>query len=141
MFNYEIIVIDKTTNQLKRTTLEHLRAELDALSEASAMRVAVESEGRRVADMPGDMPGRDALIKQYGADYRVLPPPRPTSPTQTMRWSSTTDASSPWSMSPRATATRSPGMSVMPDKGPVTTLERRPHLPVGTFGYQRGAQH
>ncbi|POX67823.1 hypothetical protein C3481_06455 [Microbacterium sp. Ru50] len=80
MFNYEIIVIDKTTNQLKRTTLEHLRAELDALSEASAMRVAVESEGRRVADMPGDMPGRDALIKQYGADYRVLPPPPPDFP-------------------------------------------------------------
>ncbi len=25
--------------------------------------------------MPVDMPGRDALIKQYGADYRVLPTP------------------------------------------------------------------
>ncbi len=44
MFNYEIIVIDKATNQLKRTTLEHLKAELAALSEASAMRVAVEPE-------------------------------------------------------------------------------------------------
>lgn len=85
MADYTIVVNENGTGRLMRLTLEQLKAELDAMDSARAMRSA-GSDSIRMADLPDDNPGKAGMIATFGPDHLVrrlpddFPSPDPEDP-------------------------------------------------------------